>query len=880
VATPHPRLDAVRWERARAVFDRCVDLDEHGRASILEEAERADPEIASAVATLLRAHDAMPRTQDDRVALGIERSLATFGNEPATGQRFGAFRVASELARGGMGVVYLAERDDGTVAQRVALKLVGSAHFGPASSLRLAREYRLLAALEHPYIARLIDAGAREDGSAYFAMEYVEGTPITRHCDDLALANDARLRLFMQVCSAVQFAHAKLIVHRDLKAANILVSTDGLPKLLDFGIATSLDDGAVAEPHERFLTMYSAAPEQFHGTETGIATDVYALGVLLCELASGAKPIDVEGVGADEAKQRVTHEPPRLPSALVTDDAARRRGVADADALRRSLQGDVDAIVARCLEKDPQRRYASVALLAQDIDRHLAHWPITIRAHERGYRARRFVRRHALAVGFGALAAGLLVGFIAYGVASNRELARQRDEARQREREALFQRSRARAAAEFLVDLFRSTSPERTRGHPLGARELLDRGRARLDAGLAAQPELRATMLAALSDVYFVVDDLATSRDLAQQASKLRESDGADAAELAESRLQLARLANANGKAQEALDLVNATIALGATLDTEHRSSLLEAEATALEGLAKPKDATPIWRENLALVSGAHGNDEPRTLHAAIRLATNLRTIGSFDEAATLLTGVLPRARSRLEADDPALAEILSALAVLARNKGDTDRADGYAREALTLSLSIYGEHSSQASSALNTLATIAEARGNVDEAIGLVEKSLRVRVDVYGADSLQVAVLEYNLGLLLQTSGKDREGALRHLETAVAIGSRHWPSDHFNLAIYRLALGSSLRELGRHDEARGALRAALATFERMAAPRGVNKAMARAELACDRLAQGPDATATAELESALQVLDRYAASDPQTRRIRTCAASTRPLRQ
>ncbi|MBA8887614.1 tetratricopeptide (TPR) repeat protein [Dokdonella fugitiva] len=548
--------------------------------------------------------------------------------------------------------------------------------------------------------------------------------------------------------------------------------------------------------------------------------------------------------------------------------------------MRRALQGDIDAIAAHCLAKDPQQRYVSVAALADDVGRHLARRPISIRAHERGYRARRFMRRHAVAVGFAALAAGLLVGFIAYGVAANRELARQRDEARQREREALFQQSRARAAAEFLVDLFRSTSPERTRGHPLSARELLDRGRARLDAGLAAQPELRATMLAALSDVYFVVDDLATSRDLAQQASKLRESGGADATELAESRLQLARLANANGKAQEALDLVNATIALGATLDTEHRSSLLEAEATALEGLAKPKDATPIWRENLALVSGAHGNDEPRTLHAAIRLATNLRTIGSFDEAATLLTGVLPRARSRLEADDPALAEILSALAVLARNKGDTDRADGYAREALTLSASIYGEHSSQASSALNTLATIAEARGNVDEAISLVEKSLRVRLDVYGADSLQVAVLEYNLGLLLQTSGKDRDGALRHLQAAVATGSRHWPADHFNLAIYRLALGSSLRELGRHDEARRTLRDALATFERLAAPRGVNKAMARAELACDTLAQGPDAAATAELESALQVLDRYAPSDPQTRRIRTCVASMQPLRQ
>jgi serine/threonine-protein kinase len=711
-------------------------------------------------------------------------------------------------------------------------------------------------------------------------MEYVEGVPITRHCDERALPLRARLGLFLDVCAAVQYAHAQLVVHRDIKSANVLVRADELAKLLDFGIAMHLaDDHGEASASGIFLSPHSAAPEQFSSNPVGVAADVYALGVLLCELAGGTRPIDVDGLDADAAMDHVLHAQPRLPGTTVDDEAARRRGGITARTLRRALHGDIDAIVARCLAKDPQRRYASVAALTDDIERHLSRRPIAIRAHERVYRMRRFLRRHAVAVGFAALAASLLLGFIAYGVTANGELARQRDEARQREREALFQQSRARAAVEFLVDLFRSTSPERTRGHLLGPRELLDRGRARLDTGLATQPGLRATMLSALSDVYFVVDDFATSRDLAQRAFELRESGSANVAEVSESQLQLARLANADGKAQEALDRVNATLALGATLDIDHRSALLEAEASALEGLAKAKEATPVWRENLALVTDEYGEDHPRTLHAGIRLATNFRTIGLADEAVALLADVLPRARARLEADDPALVEILSALAVLTRDKGDASHADMYAREALALSLSIYGEHSSQASSALNTLTTIADARGKVDEAIDLVERSLRIRIDVYGADSLQVAVLEYNLGLLLQVSGKDPEGALRHLQVAVATGERHWRVDHVNLATYRLALGSSLRELGRHDEARAALRSALATFERMAAPRGVNKAMARAELACDTLAQGPDAAADAELANSLRILDRYAASDPQTRRIRTCAASTQPRR-
>ena len=336
-----------RWSRAKALFDDLVTLPETERAAVLESRCGDDAELRRFVESLLAADLGFVETRDDPLLRNARIALDQLAGGIASGRRFGAFAVVEEIGRGGMGVVYLAERHDGKVAQRVALKLVASSHLDAEASARLARERRVLATLEHPNIARLIDAGEDPSGIPYFAMEYVKGLPITRYCDERKLSLHDRLRLFRQVCSAVQYAHANLIVHCDIKAGNILVTDGGLPKLLDFGIATTLGMEAAAGEN-RFLSPQTAAPEQCLGQPASVATDVYALGVLLCAM-------------------------PRLPSEA-------------APALRRQPRGDIDAIVAKALSKAPHDRYASVEPFDADIERHLATQPIAIRADERGYR--------------------------------------------------------------------------------------------------------------------------------------------------------------------------------------------------------------------------------------------------------------------------------------------------------------------------------------------------------------------------------------------------------------------------------------------------------------------------------------------------------------
>ncbi|MEO5625664.1 MAG: serine/threonine-protein kinase, partial [Dokdonella sp.] len=387
------------------------------------------------------------------------------------GDQFGAFELTEELARGGMGVVYLAKRHDGSVEQHVALKVLLHKHHDADSVRRLNRERQLLARLEHPHIARLIDAGENAQGVPYFAMEYVRGMSITRYCDHHGMAIAQRIALFRAVCSAVLHAHTHLVVHGDLKPGNILVTDEGLPKLLDFGIAVSLrgehetdSSAAVNGSEPRFFSAHTAAPEQLSGAPSNIATDVYSLGVLLCEMLGGRRPHELKDLAPDQLLAVVCKQPPLLPSAAANSLSAKARGSLSGVALQRRLRGDLDAIVAKALSKRPQLRYLSVDQLIQDIDRNAAHRPIAARRHERGYSALKFIQRNILAIGFAAVTTLLLLGFLSYALVQNRRLSVERDTAHRQEQQAQFERNRAQQVTDFLINLFQSADPAKAQG--------------------------------------------------------------------------------------------------------------------------------------------------------------------------------------------------------------------------------------------------------------------------------------------------------------------------------------------------------------------------------------------------------------------------------
>jgi non-specific serine/threonine protein kinase/serine/threonine-protein kinase len=387
------------WERVHALFHDVLELDAAARDARLAQLDRDEPAIAREVRSLLHAHAESSGFLGTPPAGAVLRAVAP-------GDRLGPYRIVEEIGHGGMGVVYRATRDDENFTKDVAIKLIDPGMRSDEVLRRFRAERQILAMLDHPHIARLLDGGTAPDGSPYLVMEHVAGRPLLAFCDARGLGVDGRIALFLTVCDAVQFAHQRLVVHRDLKSDNILVTDDGSPRLLDFGIAKLLapDPGrevTVTAPMHRMMTPDYASPEQIRGEPATVAGDVYSLGVILYELLSGARPLTFTTRSPEEILRVVTHEDPVPPSAAAArspgGEAASRRSDTTAR-LKRRLTGDLDDIVLKALEKDPARRYGSVDLLAQDLRRHVEGMPVLARGRSTAYLVSRFVHRHRAAV--------------------------------------------------------------------------------------------------------------------------------------------------------------------------------------------------------------------------------------------------------------------------------------------------------------------------------------------------------------------------------------------------------------------------------------------------------------------------------------------------
>jgi len=391
------RLDPASWSELERLLDAALDRPAAERASWLDALDPQFDALKPQLRALLTRAAAVETS--DFLAMLPSVELESAAGVPADGRIVGPYRLVRELGRGGMGSVWLAERVDGLIDRPLALKLPHAIGSFPGLAERMARERAILAALNHPHIARLYDAGLTDDGQPYLALEYVEGVPLTQSCDARKLGIDARIALFLQVLLAVQYAHNNLVLHRDLKPSNILVTAEGNVKLLDFGIAKLLAHDGSAEETDitrvggHALTLDYAAPEQVTGAPLTTAVDVYTLGVVLYELLTGMRPYRVKAGSLVEIGEAIANADPEPPSIAGIAPAAVAARSTTLPRLRRALAGDLDTIVEKALRKEPEERYASVGSLADDLARHRAGLPVTARPVSVWYRAARFLSR-------------------------------------------------------------------------------------------------------------------------------------------------------------------------------------------------------------------------------------------------------------------------------------------------------------------------------------------------------------------------------------------------------------------------------------------------------------------------------------------------------
>jgi serine/threonine-protein kinase len=845
---------AASWTRADRILEVALDLDGEARAAYLDHACAGDVALRARLGRLLEA-----AAGDDFLdpggalaggfgeGLAAELASADADHEPAfedlAGRRVDRYRVLREIGRGGMAVVYLAERADGEFEQCVALKVMSRGVDAERIVQRFRQERQILARTRHPGIAALLDGGVTADGRPYFVMEHVEGRPIDVYCEERRLPLAERLELFLQVARAVEHAHHNLVVHRDIKPTNILVTAGGQAKLLDFGIAKRLDPDVDRTPltqtDERLLTPAFASPEQLRGDPITTATDVYQLGLLLYVLLTGRRPYGEDDRGPAELLRAVMEQMPARPSAAVGDAptlhahadtailAAGRAGRIPALRLRRQLRGDLDNVVLMALRKEPERRYRDVRQLIDDVERHLAGRPVRARPDTFVYRAGKFVRRHALAVSVAAAATLLIV---ALGAWHGAQLARERDRAR-------LAAARATQVSAFLCDLFRVAAPTRARGEQVTARELLDRGARRIDGDLGGQPELQASLLAVVGGVYRELGLYEEARPLLERAlEQSRRFPGEQEQALTEALVALGRLRQDMGDLEwarvlfeealrrreaapvpDTLATAEALDALGTLLkdvgDLPRAQACLE-RALALREAGLGRDHPDVGRtlKTLARVRGAllgfaaaiepleravrilaaaYGPDHAHVAEARAYLGDALRLTGAHERAQAEYEAALHAVEGAYGSQHPEVGRMLTKLGNLLNERGRPRAARPLLERALELRRAAFGTQHPAFATSLNSLGRSYLLEGDYARARPLFERAASIYAATLGPDHPDSVDPLLNLAELLHATG-DARGARPLVERVVAVRERAYGREHELLARPRALLRAS----------------------------------------------------------------------------------------
>lgn len=885
-------MNDPRWQRLWALFDELLDRTGDARESRLSSLAERDEEMAVRLRELLQAHD----SGDSPLDIGPERHLRTGTDEFEAGARLGPWVLERLVAEGGMGQVWRGSRADGEFEQAVAIKFPIIARSGPLRT-RFESERRVLAHLNHAHIARLLDGGSTPSGCPYLVMEWIDGESITRYCRKRRLDVRARLHVFLPVCRAVDYAHRNLILHRDIKPGNILVSADGRARLLDFGIAKPI--AGIGEHVDQTRTALAftpdyAAPEQIRGEPVGTPADVHALGAVLYELLTDERAFRRRDKTLAGLIEEVTHSAAVAPSERV--DADRRRC--------RELQGDLDQIVLKALHRDPEQRYATASALADDIGHWLHGEPVTARPDSAGYRLRKFVGRHRQAVTAGVAA---LLGLVVLSVF----LALQTHRLGLALQQAHAQTERAQSVSGFLTDLFNQANPRMQGSKPPDLPTLLKQGVEQIDgAGLAPDiaGSLKQTMGRALVDIgeldrgrRTLLDALkqlpATDADqrlraltgLAQAANLADKSDQAlryqrqalalakqsgDGLKIRAAKAGLATILSNAGKRDQARTLlVEALDGLKDTGDRHERVQLAEARgkmASLYWAEGDYRKAQAQYEQVYRTIRSIYGDHHVRTADALYGLGVIHLAQGNYARAERYLTRALTLMQSLYEPVHPLTARAQNALGATLYQSGRSAAARTHYRAALAMEEKLFGADSPRLIRVLGNLALVEHDLGHFDEAQRLYQRAITLDTAEYADGSERQIAPLIDLALLELDRNRPK-AALPLLDRAAAIRRRRLPDRHPSTAFIAHVRGIVLLTLGRADAAVEQLQAARVQRAKLGDGRHPHLAdtliwLARAQ---QRAGKQPPHEITALAEKAYRIsLEKRGADDWRTRDI------------
>lgn len=772
-----------------ALFHAAVQVTAESREAFLSEVSSRDQSMADELQALLALHDSGSSFEDSMLPGVVSPS-------DHEGLRLGPWAVGRRIGAGGMGTVHEGVRADDQYRQRVAIKFLRRIADGDAAARRFRTERQILASLQHPRIAALLDGGVTPDGQPYFVMEYIDGAPITSWCDTRTLDLGSRLRLFLEVCDAVRAAHRRLIVHRDLKPGNILVTAEGAVKLLDFGIARLLSDGASSDDDagvtavgSRVFTPEYAAPEQIRGEPVGTAADVYALGVLLFELIAGTRPLSLHGLSVAAMERAVeSTAAPRL-SAVLTDARVQALGSRSLERTRRAVQGDIDAIVAMALRKEADRRYATVDALMDDVTRHLEGRPVRAQPDSLSYRVGKFVRRRRVETAAAVVTLVSLVG----GTAA----------ALQQARRAGAEGARATEVQSFLTEMLGAAKPGEL-GPDARVRDVLDSAAARLDRA-PASPALEAELRHIIGGTYVSLGEYATAdsqylRSLA--AWQVAAPRGNARAERVLLDLGIARWEEGNYRsADSVLQLVDSLHRRRNDVTPLDRATLLDTRAQTLARLGRNAEARPLFYESLAM----HKQYFPEDAHSAIPTWVSLAVVesdlGNHQAADTLLQSAMVLAQRFGASDGSSLLPILAVRAGLLERLGQLDSAGATFREVIRLREQVLGpSHPMLAMSMLN-YGDHLRRREQYHESTQWTRRVLSLRGKSLEDTHVAVGAAMMHLGLSLAHLDSVAAGE-QWVREALRVRTAALPPGHWILASTRSALGETLVLGGKYREA------------------------------------------------------------------------------